>query len=136
LPYRTVSEIPVQKNSVERVEPVPTKNTFQTGEVVESADNMIGQDFGMLGRVVENPGLTITTNTKHGLDQVITREIIPSNILNTVKSPSIVLQQASGNYLYLSENTVVILNKSGKLITAYQSSLFDDSIWAIFNAIR
>jgi RHS repeat-associated protein len=53
----------------------------------ESGTSIIGQSFGKLGTVVENPGLDITGFTEHGINQAITRGVSPQSLLNTITEP-------------------------------------------------
>jgi hypothetical protein len=46
-----------------------------------------------------------------------------------------VLQQSSGNYLYISREGAVVLDRAGRIITAYPSSLYDDAMRAIVNQL-
>jgi len=49
-------------------------------------------------------------------------------MLNTVRNPTVVLKQSSGNYLYLSKEAAVVINPAGKVVTAYPASMFDNNI--------
>ena len=53
----------------------------------------VGENFGKLGTIVENPGIGLSSFSKHGFNQAITRGVNPSTISNTVKNPVVVLQQ-------------------------------------------
>lgn len=88
----------------------------------------VGSAFGKLGKVVANPGLRITSISTHAMNQAITRGITSPTALSIVRNPLVVLQQSSGNYLYLSRTGVVVLNAEGKMITTYSSQFFDDAI--------
>ena len=88
----------------------------------------VGQSFGKLGTVVENPGINIANFSKHGLNQAITRSVNPSTILNTVKNPLTILKQGSGNYLYLTREAAVVLNPAGRVVSTYPAFMFDSSI--------
>jgi hypothetical protein len=71
--------------------------------VAGDAGSLLGQSFGKLGTVVENPGLDISGFTEHGINQTITRALSPQSLLSTVSNPSVILQQSGGQYLYLIE---------------------------------
>ena len=58
-------------------------------------------------------------------------KVNPSTMLNTVNNPTVVLQQSSGNYLYLTKEAVVVVNPAGRVVTTYPSSMFDSGIWNI-----
>jgi len=64
-------------------------------------------------------GYEITGFTKHGINRVIERGINPGNILNTVRSPLKVVSQSGGRSKLVGKLATVVLNKSGKVITAW-----------------
>jgi hypothetical protein len=63
---------------------------------------VIGQGFGKLGTVVENPGQTISGFTNHGFEMADIRGMTWDIMQSTVESPAAVLRQSAGQYLYLS----------------------------------
>lgn len=95
-----------------------------------------GQNFGKLGMVIDKPDLNISNISGHGVNQAITRGVSPSTLLNTLSNPSVVLQQSSGNYLYINNGAAVILSPSGTLISTYPSSMFDQTIINILNITK
>lgn len=99
-------------------------------------DSNVGMDFGKLGTVVDKPDLKITEISGHGVNQAITRGVSPSTILNTISDPSVVLQQSSGNYLYISENAAVVVTYTGKLVSTYPSSMFDQGILNVLKTVK
>ncbi len=90
-----------------------------------------GAAFGKLGKVVTNPGLKITSISTHAMNQAITRGVTSPTILSIVRNPLVVLQQGSGNFLYLSKSGAAVLTAEGKLVTTYGSQFFDDTIKGI-----
>jgi hypothetical protein len=103
--------------------------------VASEASSVLGQSFGKLGSVVENPELDITGFTDHGINQVITRGVSPGDLLGTVSNPSVVLQQSGGQYLFLSNQAGVVLNPAGSVITAYPSSMFGPGVLHIMSLL-
>jgi RHS repeat-associated protein len=64
----------------------------------------------------------ITGYTKHGLNQAISREgvgVAPKSILDAVRNPTKVVQQADGATKYVGRDATVILNQEGRVITTY-----------------
>ena len=47
------------------------------------------------------------------------RGVAPQAILNAVKNPLKIVEQANGAIKYVGKNAVVVLNKYGKVITTY-----------------
>ncbi len=96
----------------------------------------VGSSYGKLGTVVKNPAAKITGFTGHGVDQAITRGVTTPTLLNTVRSPAVVLRQASGNRLFIGNDAAVVLNSTGKVVTTYPSSQFDATIRGILRAAK
>lgn len=90
--------------------------------------SIVGQSFGKLGTVVDNAAGKITGFTEHGLNQTINRGVSPTMLLNTTKNPTVVLQQAGGNKLYLTNQAGVVLNKNGQVVTTYTSKQFEPHV--------
>ena len=90
-----------------------------------------GAAFGRLGKVVASPGLKITSISTHAMNQAITRGVTSPTILSIVRNPLVVLQQRSGNFLYLSKSGAAVLTAEGKLVTTYSSQFFNDTIKGI-----
>jgi RHS repeat-associated protein len=93
----------------------------------------LGQSYN--GRVVvEDPQIKISgfrgsTNPNspfHGLDRTIARGVSPQDIMNTMRNPSVVLEQGSGSsYLYLSDNAAVVIRPSGQVVTVWGAHQFN-----------
>jgi hypothetical protein len=103
-------------------------------DAAESGSGIVGQNFGKLGTVVENPGQRITGFTDHGFTQASARGLTWDAMQSTVQQPTVVLQQSAGQYLYVSRNAAVVLNPAGQIMTAYPSSMFEPGIQALLNA--
>jgi hypothetical protein len=111
-----------------------TENAVGDATNATKGELNVGSTFGKLGTVVENPGISITGLTEHGIDQVVTRGVSPAALQSTINAPVAVLQQSSGRYLYVSEQAVVVVTPAGKIVTTYPSSMFDASIQNILRA--
>lgn len=65
----------------------------------------------------------ITGYTKHGLNQVIGRDggvgVSPNAILETVRNPLEIIEQSGERFKFVGEQANVVLNKYGRIITAY-----------------
>jgi RHS repeat-associated protein len=106
------------------------------GPVAKGGLSLIGQTFGKLGTIVNESGLAINGFTSHGLDQAITRGVSPAALLDAVRNPLAVLQQGSGNFLHIGEETAVVLNNTGRVVTTYPASMYDSIVESIANAAR
>jgi hypothetical protein len=104
------------------------------GVVSPKVTNLLGQNFGKLGTVVEKPAIKIENVNKHYVNQKITRDVSSNVVKNTIDNPKVVLEQANG-YLYLTDTTAVVISKTGKLITTYGKNNFDDSIINVLKAV-
>ncbi|MFZ9595109.1 MAG: hypothetical protein ACO3A2_03435 [Bdellovibrionia bacterium] len=78
-----------------------------------SASNLVGQKLSDVVRGY----------TKHGLNQAISRNngqgVDAAGIIDAVKNPSKILEQANGVKKYVGEKATVIVSKDGKIITTY-----------------
>jgi hypothetical protein len=61
--------------------------------------------------------------------------IATKDMVNKWMSEGKVLEQSSGNYIYISKEGVVVFNKSGKMITTYSSQHFDENMTNIIKQI-
>jgi hypothetical protein len=91
--------------------------------------NIIGRSFGRLGTVVENPGIKIrglagSVEQGHAVNAAITRGVSPQLIRDTVANPTVVLQQAGGRYLYLTDQAAVAITRDGQVVTTYSQREF------------
>ena len=103
----------------------------------------LGEDFGKLGKVVENTAGEIrgffrayAKDPYHGLDQAISRGVTPTMLLDTVKNPLVTLKQASGNILRLTEKAGVVLNKTGQVVTTYARAQFLPHVVDVLSKIK
>jgi hypothetical protein len=58
-------------------------------------------------------------NAFHALDRAIERGVSPQAILNTLKRPSVVVQQPGGRTLYLTKEAAVVLDSTGQAVTIW-----------------
>ena len=80
------------------------------------------------GSIVEQGASKVAGYTNHGLMQKISREVTSSAILDTIRNPLAIIKQHHGTDLYLSNNAVVILNKSAQVVTTWGSKEFKPTI--------
>ena len=67
-------------------------------------------------------GGQITGYTRHGLNQAISRDevgVSTQAILDAVRNPTRVIEQANGAVQYIGQNATVILNRAGEVITTW-----------------
>ena len=99
----------------------------------------VGKSFGNLGTVANGYPSQISgfssANNYHAIDQVITRSVSPQTLMNTVSNPGVVLSQANGNFLYLTNEAGVVLNQAGQVVTAYLAPFYSN-IQSIINLIK
>lgn len=55
----------------------------------------------------------------HALHRAIQRGVSPRAILETVKNPSVVVQQGGGRTLFLTPSAAVVLDSSGQAVTVW-----------------
>jgi hypothetical protein len=103
------------------------------GIIVPYRPASLGKSYS--GRVVvDNPQIKITgfqgssnPNTPiHALDRTIARGVSPQNIVNTMRSPSVVLEQNGGSsYMYLSNEAAVVIRPDGEVVTVWGAPDFN-----------
>ncbi|WP_059050262.1 RHS repeat-associated core domain-containing protein [Paenibacillus senegalimassiliensis] len=97
--------------------------------VVKGAETVskIGDDFGKLGKVIENPGLKVDWGqySKHGLGRMVERNVTTDMVNDWVRNGR-VLQQSGGQYLYITKEGAAVVNPNGKLITVMSKYDFDE----------
>jgi hypothetical protein len=104
------------------------------GEAIgESSAGLIGQTF-KLGTVVEDPGLAISEVSDHAAARMIERSVSLETMQTTVESPTVVLRQTIDKYVFLSEDTGVVMTNQGRVITTW--SPHDATAQAILDAAR
>jgi hypothetical protein len=107
-----------------------------SASVAAKGGSILGQSFGRLGTVVENPniGVKMLDEGGHYLAGKINRMVPSADVIGILKNPSVVLQQANSRFLYLSQKAGVVINQNGKLITTYRSGNFDANILNVLKA--
>jgi len=85
-----------------------------------------------MGKLVESPGIKADwlSTTAHGMERMAERGVTQSMVNSWVQNGK-VLQQSSGNFLYITKDGAAVLSNTGKLITTYPSSKFDAAMWDI-----
>ena len=114
--------------------PATAQFVRQAFTVAVAETSIVGQSFGKLGTVVENPGQTISGFTSHGFEAADVRGLTWDLMRNTVRTPTAVLQQSAGQYLYLTEKAGVVLNPAGQIMTTYPASTFGPGVKAVLQA--
>lgn len=71
----------------------------------------------------------------HGLDRAIERGVTPEMMLETVKNPSITIQQGKYNTYRLSRDAAVVLDNAGKVVTTYSSKEFTSKVTSLINKL-
>jgi hypothetical protein len=99
-----------------------------TGEVASNLGKAYGKN-GRFGAIVENPHIQVTGFSGHAVNQAITRGVKTETIQNTVKNPVAVLSQQGGNrFAHVSQEAVVVVDKSGNIVTVWGKDTFDDVV--------
>jgi len=60
---------------------------------------------------------------------------VTQSMVNSWTKNGTVLQQSSGNYLYITQEGAAVLNSSGKLITTYPNSYYDATMIDVVNKL-
>lgn len=99
-----------------------------TGNVASNLGKAYGKN-GRFGTVIDKPNIQVTGFSGHAVNQAITRGVKTETIQNTVKNPVAVLSQQGGNrFAYVSQEAVVVVDKSGNIVTVWGKDTFDDVV--------
>ncbi len=112
--------------------------TERDGLIYDSSGRLVGEqgledpglfdplNFISVGGIVvtesKTVGAIITGFTKHGLNQAISRDgvgVSSQAIIDAVKNPVEMVNQAKGAIMYIGKNAIVILNRVGKVVTTW-----------------
>jgi len=70
-----------------------------------------------------NNNVKITGYTKHGLNQAIGRDdgkgVNAKSMLDAIKNPKKIITNQNGTFQYIGKKATVVLNKQGKVVTAW-----------------
>ena len=101
-----------------------------------AAESLLGQSFGKLGTVVENPGLSIAGVNNYAAQRALQRGMTIESMNRVVSNPAVVLEQSGGKHLFLSNEGVVVLNQNGRVVTTYSRAQFDQAIESILRRVN
>ena len=90
----------------------------------------LGTSFGKLGTLIANNGQQIIDwgkTTWHGMQRMIERGVTQNMVEAWVKTGK-ALQQAGDKILYITKQGAVVIDKAGRVITAYTSQYFDPAM--------
>ena len=89
-----------------------------------------GTSFGKLGTLIANNGQQIidwSKTTWHGMQRMIERGVT-QNMVEVWAKTGKALQQAGDKILYITKQGAVVIDKAGKVITAYTSQYFNPAM--------
>ena len=89
-----------------------------------------GTSFGKLGTLIANNGQQIIDwgkTTWHGMQRMIERGVT-QNMVEVWAKTGKALQQAGDKILYITKQGAVVIDKAGKVITAYTSQYFNPAM--------
>ncbi|MFZ5596788.1 MAG: RHS repeat domain-containing protein [Bacillota bacterium] len=86
----------------------------------------IGENFGKLGTLVENPGIKVNWNTfaEHGFERMAQRGVT-TDMVETWVANGKALSQGGNKFLFVSKEGAAVVTKDGKLVTTYSANDFD-----------
>ena len=90
----------------------------------------LGTSFGKLGTLIANNGQQIIDwgkTTWHGMQRMLERGVT-QNMVEVWAKTGKALQQAGDKILYITKQGAVVIDKAGKVITAYTSQYFDPAM--------
>ena len=99
---------------------------FEDTEVIVE----VGYDFQKFGKYVKNPDIVIDWDkcTNHAWKRIQERGLTRQDIDDIVKNGKTLLQDSGNKFAYITKDGVVIIDKDGKIITAWGKNDFDDNM--------
>jgi RHS repeat-associated protein len=118
------------------INPIPdikeAANAFMDGDFSGTVQSMFGivgkkvKAVGKLGEGIADGVTKITGYTKHGLNQALGRDggrgVKATEMLEAIRNPKKVIQQANRAVAYRGKKATVVLNREGKVITTFGKS--------------
>ena len=99
-----------------------------------NSGSIVGKSYGQLGRVVESfSGEMQGISNIHFVDRAIERGVSPTQILDTLRVPQVVLEQRGGGHIFITNEAAVVLNKSNQLVTTYGKAEFQKDVRSVLN---
>jgi len=83
------------------------------------------------GTLIKNPGIKITSFSKHALDRMVERGITREMMEGIVTSGK-TLPRGGGRYLFVNEEGAVVLSRTGRVITTWSRTQFEPQFWEAF----
>ncbi len=122
------------------VELAPEENNgvnIEDGDSGTSKQAQYGDNFGKMGKYVENPGIEVdwTKYAEHGAERMQQRGLTKEMIDNIVRNGKVLSQNNGNKFAYITKEGVAIVSKDGKLITAWSSKDFDSSMLEIISRL-
>ncbi|MFN6738125.1 LysM peptidoglycan-binding domain-containing protein, partial [Enterococcus gallinarum] len=86
-----------------------------------------GEDFGKMGIYVEHPNIKVdwSKHSVHGLERLEQRGLSKQQVEDFIKDGKVLSQNNGEKFAFITEEGVAILNKQGKLVTAWGKNDFD-----------
>lgn len=95
-----------------------------------------GDKFGKLGEYTKNPKISInwSQTTNHATSRMAERGLSQNTVSNIVKNGKAFLQPGN-KYLLVTREGAAVVDSTGKLITAYSSAYFDETMLTLLRLL-
>lgn len=95
-----------------------------------------GDKFGKLGEYTKNPKISIdwSRSTNHATSRMVERGLSQNTVSNIVKNGKAFLQ-SENKYLLVTKDGAAVVDSTGKLITAYSSAYFDETMLTLLRLL-
>lgn len=95
-----------------------------------------GDKFGKLGEYTKNPKISInwSQTTNHATSRMAERGLSQNTVSNIVKNGKAFLQPEN-KYLLVTKEGAAVVDSTGKLITAYSSAYFDETMLTLLRLL-
>jgi RHS repeat-associated protein len=98
--------------------------------------SMVGRNYGTLGTVVSTLPVNVKgIATSHFIQQMETRGVTATQVVDAIQRPVAILQQAGGTHLMIGQEAAVAVNAGGGLVTTYSRSHYDANVLQVLRDV-
>ncbi|EHT4840105.1 LXG domain-containing protein [Listeria monocytogenes] len=97
----------------------------------------VGTDFGKIGKLVNHPNIKINWSeyAEHGMSRLKQRGLSKSQVDDFVEHGKVLSQNEGEKFAFITEDSVAIVSKDGKLVTAWGKKDFDEGMKKIIEKL-
>ena len=127
---------PVVETGGVEVEAKPSGVEADKSDIINNKASY-GEDFGKIGVYVEKPELNVDWNqyAEHGNARIAERGLTQESVEKIIQEGKVLSQNKGEKFVFVSKEGVVVVSKTGKLITGYGKDRFDGNLMMILERL-